>query len=598
MARGPSGDWARRYPPLAGSLIAVVVAVLVLPSALNVPQSNPTQTLEFAPVPPEDDAPPPPDSGNVESLSLGSSSTAPAGDASGDGPGLPPPPPPPPGLGTRPVTKRCVGNPPRQSEDPLSPPCVAHFEGDNGGATYSGVTADEVVIVVYMDDIGIATSSRGSENAPPHGLVDLAVPPEGEEFVKNRVLRAAQTYFNHRFQTYNRFVHFYAYYGRPDATPETRRAEAEQLIAELDPFAVVSYPERYAKEYATALARSGVVNFMGRDIYNYEGRAGYTEDLYRQFPGLIWSFDPSINQRAELFSSYVCSKVVPFPVSFSGNPGENGQPRSLAFLANQAPEFSEVTQYAQLIHEGLDDCGAVFTRELGFNSSGKAVCGENYQNAASNMAQLRQDGITTIVWGGGIDVCQSTAAGAVQYRPEWVIPGDTVMDANIYARTHEPSVHQFARTVSSYPRGGQLEDSQCFEAAREGDPAMPVADTRFFCGHYADLRQLFTGIQVAGPRLSPEAMNLGFHAIPRLPSDEPAHEACFYLTDDYSCVKDAQVSWWDPAARPPGRSEAGCWRLMEDGQRYLAGQWPQGDVEEQRDIANDPCNNLNGVELS
>ncbi|HEX9890000.1 MAG TPA: hypothetical protein VGA69_11015, partial [Nitriliruptorales bacterium] len=67
----PRHDWSRRYPPLLGVLLATVMAVAVLPSALNVPQSNPTQTLEFAPVPPEDDQPPPPDSGNVESRGRG-----------------------------------------------------------------------------------------------------------------------------------------------------------------------------------------------------------------------------------------------------------------------------------------------------------------------------------------------------------------------------------------------------------------------------------------------------------------------------------------------------------------------------------------------
>ncbi|HEX9890408.1 MAG TPA: hypothetical protein VGA69_13065 [Nitriliruptorales bacterium] len=93
-------------------------------------------------------------------------------------------------------------------------------------------------------------------------------------------------------------------------------------------------------------------------------------------------------------------------------------------------------------------------------------------------------------------------------------------------------------------------------------------------------------------------MDQGFHAIPRLPSDDPAHEACFYEPSDYSCVKDAQASWWDPSGQPPGRTERGCWRLMQAGQRYLPGTWPAGDVERQRDLDDDPCNGLNGVELS
>src|SRR5688500_15884936 len=45
-----------------------------------------------------------------------------------------------------PRVRRCVGDPPRQTEDPQSPPCVPYWEGDNGGSTYKGVTRDEIRI--------------------------------------------------------------------------------------------------------------------------------------------------------------------------------------------------------------------------------------------------------------------------------------------------------------------------------------------------------------------------------------------------------------------------------------------------------------------
>src|SRR5918992_4371665 len=67
------GEWARKYPPLVSILVALLLAIAVLPSALNLPQTNPTQTLEYAPVPPEDDDVPPP-AGNLSSLGLGTSS--------------------------------------------------------------------------------------------------------------------------------------------------------------------------------------------------------------------------------------------------------------------------------------------------------------------------------------------------------------------------------------------------------------------------------------------------------------------------------------------------------------------------------------------
>src|SRR5688572_12407961 len=51
-----------------------------------------------------------------------------------------------------PRVRRCVGDPPRQTEDPQSPPCVAAWSGDNGGATWQGVTRDEIVVAVPCAD--------------------------------------------------------------------------------------------------------------------------------------------------------------------------------------------------------------------------------------------------------------------------------------------------------------------------------------------------------------------------------------------------------------------------------------------------------------
>src|SRR2546425_10544894 len=78
--------WTRGYPPLLLLAVAILVVVLVLPSSLNLPQSNPSTVLEYAPVPPQDKNPPP-FKGNLSSLGLGSSRTLAQG-------AIRPPPPP------------------------------------------------------------------------------------------------------------------------------------------------------------------------------------------------------------------------------------------------------------------------------------------------------------------------------------------------------------------------------------------------------------------------------------------------------------------------------------------------------------------------
>lgn len=147
----------RRYPALVFLVGAGILAVL-LPTALTVPQSGPTTLAEFAPVPGQGQ-------GRSEVSELGQAGSGGLGFGSGSG-----------GIGSfaepaplgkpsqkKATLKRCVGNPTRQTEDPLSPPCVAFFEGDNGGATARGVTRDEATVVAKLNNASDAADERIGE---------------------------------------------------------------------------------------------------------------------------------------------------------------------------------------------------------------------------------------------------------------------------------------------------------------------------------------------------------------------------------------------------------------------------------------------------
>jgi hypothetical protein len=149
--------------------LAIVTVILVLPSSLNLPQSNPSTVLEYAPVPPQDKNPPPV-TGNLSSLGLGSSRTL------AQGATIKPKPPTISGIGGNPRQYACVGNPPRQTEDPASPPCVPFFQGDNFGATYQGVTKREIIVLIY-NDIGVYGLAGQQETSPADGTyVDIDKP--------------------------------------------------------------------------------------------------------------------------------------------------------------------------------------------------------------------------------------------------------------------------------------------------------------------------------------------------------------------------------------------------------------------------------------
>lgn len=132
----------------------------------------------------------------------------------------------------------------------------------------------------------------------------------------------------------------------------------------------------------------------------------------------------------------------------------------------------------------------------------------------------------------------------------------------------------------------------CRQAFREGDPYGTGEDELQACSLYRSFFMLFRGIQVAGPFLTPDAIDQGNHALPRVDSKDSHTAACYYDPGDFTCVKDAQESWWDPDIDNPNQlGFKGCWRLEQSGRRYTAGKWTQEQLAFNRQ-AGDPCNTV------
>jgi hypothetical protein len=441
-------------------------------------------------------------------------------------------------------------------------------------------------------------TSRGTEKYPPPGYTDLDQPPKSDEFATIRMIRLLQRHFNDRYQAYGRHVHVIVQIGATEqVTPEARRADALAGIAKVKPFAALAYAGANVDAYVTTLRSKGVVTFVGTPMYAGRGRVGFSTEFYKAANGLAWSYDPAQEQRADVFTTYVCKKVLGHPVSFSGNPIDTGQPRRLGLITSSDRYFPDVIEYDALVVKKLQACGARFELEVKSSTQNRAANQLYCQEGVDNMAALQQKRVTTIIYLAGYDVCQSNGAAAVGYHPEIVVAGFGVESVNLGGRLHDQSVWSHARTVTSFLRHGRLEEEPCYRAATEVDAQAGRFDVQnFACTFFPDMRLVFTGIQVAGPRLSVASMDQGFHAIPAISSKDPRVPACFYGVGDYSCVKDAMVAWWDPSGVAPGRNEPGCWRMFEAGKRYRAGEWPAGDVEALRKPT-DPCNG-GGVELT
>lgn len=576
-------DAATRYPPLVFLAAALVLALLALPSALILPQANPAQTLEYAPVPGSSNQ----SSGNFAGLGLGSSSTLGANGIGGTG--LPN------GSGTNPSSYQCVGSPPRQTEDPLAPPCVAFFNGDNGGATYQGVTRSQITVLFYLDagwnyqDCGAAPTSAG--------YYDLSA-GQSDGTCVSRILAGWERYFNQRFATYNRVVRFWMYYSTA-MDPAGRRSDASDNFNRLHPFAVVGAPTAfvggYADSYQQAMNQHGVLYFTAAA---FEPTA-----YYRRYAPLLWGYSPSLEEQARNWASYVCTQIKPYQSSFAGS-ALNGRPRKYGAIETSDSTKPLLEQFqATALSYVQSECGiqpfdtAKYPIDgFYFYSGPESQSYSTYAQPA--MAKFSSDNITTILWPGGYEVQLSMAAAQLHYYPEWVTAGDGNSDAWNTGTEQDPTAWMHDIVVTPLPR---IEDpsgssSSCVQAYHSAEPTAPSTDIRYACAYYPGIFQMFVGIQVAGPRLTPSAVDQGFHAIPPHPSHDPETPACYYDPGDYTCVKDGTAQYWDstyPNTYDLG-GRPGCYRMPLGGARYVTGGWPDRDAAAGRS-SSDPCNGYEGI---
>lgn len=197
----------------------------------------------------------------------------------------------------------------------------------------------------------------------------------------------------------------------------------------------------------------------------------------------------------------------------------------------------------------------------------------------------------------GTETRFSLSADAVRYYPEIVVAGDLDNDNNYIGQLESQNVWRNAWAASFHIRINRLEDSPGYRAFREGNPGGDESAAITARDEYRDHFTLFQGVQVAGPKLTPESIDEGFHAIPERASTTPFSSAFFFDDGDYSSVKDATEQWWDPLGRSRGggtpSNRPRCWRMVRNGNRFLAGRWVGRD-----DVfgnAGDPCTGYDGA---
>jgi hypothetical protein len=532
--------------------MAAVLATL-LPSALRVPLSGPSASAEIAPVPGRGNA----DDGDL--AGLGQSSTGGLGFGGGlggddgglgggtDGEGGPG------GKGGNPTNKRCVGKPARQTEDPLSPPCVAFFSGDNSGATAKGVSGTEIRVVVEE-------CSTGS----PETHVDYNDPDDPN---RQPWLVAYASHFNERYQFYGRRLHFFGVMWGDCAEGPVRKSQLQDIESRYHPFAMIA-PAGLSDDATAETARLHMVTFL----------RSAARSFMQQWAPYVYSVYPDLDEHMAMTAAFLCARLAGRPARHSGDVADQGRQRVFGISYRNAadPGRAGVQMFTD---EVARRCPGTEVTDYSAEYSG------NVDDVPLRMAAMREDGVTTVVKLNTV-ITEAQAASGMGWHPEWFTPGPFLSNA---ASTSFPADEwRNAFGFLFYRRLGIRAQQVAYQAAADGCDG---------CGQYARsseyelLLLLARGIQAAGPRLTPANFDKGLHAIRPERSLDPFLPAAYLSPGNYSFIKDAMAVWWDVTGRPPGSSRVGCYRLIEQGLRYRTDDWASGPGDEgiKQDDGSQPC---------
>ena len=555
MGAGQQGARPTTPAIVLGALVAVV-SVLVAAVALTSRQAAPPAIAEFAPQ-------------SVEQIKKTLDEQAAA--VTPDQPGAPPSAPPgasaapgasagPPSPSARPAVvvprvRQCVGSPPRQTEDPQSPPCVAYFDPkrSNGGATAPGVTKDQITVAV-----------------PTQFLENTAIPPQLFDF------------FNKRYEFYGRklVMRPFTPSGCGDSgtpKPAEQRADAIAVQEELQAFASIAYCNANGADraYYDALADRKVISVSDGNLITG------TESAYARKAPYQWNVQAGVDSITANLGQFVCGTLAGRQPRYAGNPQRSVATRKFGLIYTRAIDGS-VPDLGPL-DSALKSCDVTLTKVR------EDATADASRNGVNAIVTMRNAGVTSLIClCGAVDTRSKymTAATGQGYQPEWIETsyGGNDLD-NTYSGGNAPP-DQAAHVLGITFRNKLLpkQDMPWYWAVREADPSSDPQGNTYYASNsrYYQLLLLASGIQLAGPNLTPASFQRALQAA-RFPNPGAGAAPYFQARVGFPGQRhvmsvDAAMWWYDP--NRPGTidpSVPGSVCYVDRGRRHSLGEWRRSD---------------------
>lgn len=477
------------------------------------------------------------------------------------------------------LAHRCQGNPPRQTIDTQSPPCLPFYEGPPPGATSMGVTSNEIRVVVPCAPSSVAGGACNSAYL-------------------NTNLADMQQYFNQQFEFYTRQIKFIQFPLRMPPTVTNMEADAQDIAA-LHPFAVVGYaPPQFLwtygmeKAFYDALAAEHIVVIEG--IYE-----GVTQaDLSAHAP-YEWSYLPTVDMSLKEIGDLVCTSLVGRPPAYAGSSVQ--QKASLTHAVRRFgilyPSSASAPIHIDIspLEDRLRSCNAPFETDTYTADTTDIAGASSYQ---SQLTRFLSDNVTTVIPIMPNNTPFSillTNAQEQSYFPEWITSDVYDLDEQFMAQDGEYGMPEAEQAdvigIDAYNKS-QAEPAQYeFLAPKEVDPSYSQCCTTL----YQPFLLLASGIQTAGPDLTPQSFQAGLFATD-FPGNATAGQGpdwqskVFFGPDHHSMQSDFALQYEDlTQTNVQFNPSPGAYCYVQHGLRFAPGQLNQ--AIDFTNAANGGCDN-------
>jgi hypothetical protein len=447
-------------------------------------------------------------------------------------------------------------------------PCVARFTGNNGGATWNGVTGTTITFALrHTSD----STGAGAQAVSAEAVAAGGVTPDVEE----QDTKALIAWANKTFEFYGRHIKLVDYNGQGNGTNESLGtdqaaacADADTAATSVHAFAALRWGGLYEYEPFAACAPRYKLLVPFGSLY-------YPESEYQHTNPYVWAITTSCTIGGSETAEFLGKQIAPYPAKWAGMDGAVNMQGTQRKFANYVPS-----------NGGYQECAAntksILEKQYGMSSSrwdqynyalDISQAGTDSNKAAIQFASNRD---TSVILSTDpiAPIFLSQACKKQNYFPEWILTGVALTDQDNWAQLWDQTEMTGRLFGLSQLGASQVMQDPNGEAAK----ALKAAGVPLNTGSaliYYEMLPIFNMIQAAGPVLTPANVAAGLRSLP-IAGGSTGADGTWLFGNSHTGIIDSREIYYDANKTSPANGKQGTYIAVYGGRRFRLGQYPAG----------------------